>query len=96
MLEQIHPGTRPFAAPEVLRGECQDPILADAYSFGMVLVSIDRCEVVDLKPWEQRKDIVPDTLFIGSEIFEGRAREYLSKLDTRKRLIKEDTIPAEI
>ena len=96
MLEQIHPGTRPFAAPEVLRGECQDPILADAYSFGMVLVSIDRCEIVDLKPWEQRKDIVPDTLFIGCEIFEGRAREYLSKLDTRKRLTKEDTIPAEV
>lgn len=95
MVEQIHPGTRPFAAPEVLRGECQDPLLADAYSFGMVLVAIDRCEVVDLKPWEQRKDIVPDTLFTGCEIFEVRAREYLRKLDTRKRLMKEDTIPAE-
>ncbi|KAI9571136.1 kinase-like domain-containing protein [Boletus coccyginus] len=95
MVEQIHPGTRPFAAPEVLRGECQDPLLADAYSFGMVLVSIDRCEVVDLKPWEQRKDVVPDSLFIGCEIFEGRAREYLRKLDTRRRLMKEDTIPIE-
>ncbi|KAG8214053.1 kinase-like domain-containing protein [Butyriboletus roseoflavus] len=96
MVEQIHPGTRPFAAPEVLRGECHDPLLADAYSFGMVLVAIDRCEVVDLKPWEQCKDIVPDSLFIGCEIFEVRAREYLRKLDTRKRLMKEDTIPAEI
>lgn len=96
MVEQIHPGTRPFAAPEVLRGECQDPLLADAYSFGMVLVSIDRCEVVDLKPWEQRKDIVPDSLFIGCEIFERRAREYLRKFDTRRRLMKEDSIPSEI
>jgi len=41
------------AAPEVLRGECQDPLLADAYSFGMILVTIDRVEVVDLKPWKQ-------------------------------------------
>lgn len=96
MVEQIHPGTRPFAAPEVLRGECQDPLLADAYSFGMVLVAIDSCEVVDLKPWEQRKDIVPDSLFIGCEIFEARAREYLRKFDTRRRLMKEDIIPAEI
>ncbi|KAF8557627.1 kinase-like protein [Imleria badia] len=95
-VEQIHPGTRPFAAPEVLRGECQDPLLADAYSFGMVLVSIDRCEVVDLKPWEQRKDIVPDSLFIGCEIFEQRAREYLRKFDSRRRLMKEDAIPSEI
>lgn len=96
MVEQIHPGTRPFAAPEVLRGECQDPLLADAYSFGMVLVAIDRCEAVDLKPWEQRKDVVPDSIFIGCEIFEARAREYLSKFGTRKRLMKEDLMPAEI
>ncbi|KAH0827989.1 kinase-like protein [Lanmaoa asiatica] len=96
MIEQIHPGTRPFAAPEVLRGECKDPLLADAYSFGMVLVAIDRCEVVDLKPWEQRNDIVPDSLFVGCDVFEGRAREYLRKIDTRRRLIKDDTIPTQI
>ncbi|KAH7888874.1 kinase-like protein [Phlebopus sp. FC_14] len=94
-VEQIHPGTRPFAAPEVLRGECQDPLLADAYSFGMVLVAIDRCEVVDLKPWEQRKDVVPDSLFAGCEVFEERAREYLRRWDSRKRLVKEDAISVE-
>ncbi|KIJ04328.1 hypothetical protein PAXINDRAFT_94829 [Paxillus involutus ATCC 200175] len=94
-VEQIHPGTRPFAAPEVLRGECQDPLLADAYSFGMVLVSIDRCEVVDLKPWEQRKDLVPDSLFIGCEVFEEHVREYLRRFDSRRRLIKEDVMPVE-
>ena len=94
-LEQIHPGTRPFAAPEVLRGECQDPLLADAYSFGIVLVAMDRCEVVDLKPWEQRKDIVSDSLFVGCEIFEARARQYLSKVNSRRRLMKQDIIPPE-
>jgi len=47
-VEQIYPGTWPFAVPEVLRGEC--PLLADAYSFWMILVAIDRVEVVDLKP----------------------------------------------
>lgn len=94
-LEQIHPGTRPFAAPEVLRGECQDPLLADAYSFGIVLVAMDRCEVVDLKPWEQRKDIVSDSLFVGCEIFEARARQYLSKVNLRRRLMKQDIIPPE-
>lgn len=89
-VEQIHPGTRPFAAPEVLRGECQDPLLADAYSFGMILVAIDRVEVVDLKPWEQRKDVVPESLFEGCEVFEESVRQYLRRCDTRKRLSKHD------
>ncbi|OAX37362.1 kinase-like protein [Rhizopogon vinicolor AM-OR11-026] len=89
-VEQIHPGTRPFAAPEVLRGECQDPLLADAYSFGMILVAIDRVEVVDLKPWEQRKDVVPDSLFVGCEVFEERSRAYLRRWDSRKRISKDD------
>ncbi|KAI6121555.1 kinase-like domain-containing protein [Pisolithus sp. B1] len=92
-IEQIHPGTRPFAAPEVLREECQDPLLADAYSFGMILICIDRCEMVDMKPWEQRKDIVPDHLFVGCEIFEERAREYLRRWDLRRRLSREDAFP---
>ena len=40
-VEQIHLGTRPFAVAEVLRGKCQDPLLADAYSFAMILVAIE-------------------------------------------------------
>jgi len=36
----------------------------------MILVAIDRVKVVDLKPWEQRKDVVPDSLFVGYEVFE--------------------------
>ncbi|KAJ7141389.1 kinase-like domain-containing protein [Mycena epipterygia] len=89
--EQIHPGTRPFSAPEVLRGECQDARLADAYSFGMILVCLDRCESVDVKPWDQRKDIHPADLLDGCDVFEDRAREYLRKCDAgRRRLKKED------
>jgi hypothetical protein len=94
--EQIHPGTRPFSAPEVLRGECQDALLADAYSFGMILVSLDRCESVDVKPWEQRKDILPADLFDGCEIFQARAKEYLQPWKLRRRLMKEDIIDEEI
>ncbi|EKM74649.1 hypothetical protein AGABI1DRAFT_116790 [Agaricus bisporus var. burnettii JB137-S8] len=92
-IEQIHPGTRPFSAPEILRGECQDPLLADAYSFGMILVCLDRCESIDVKPWEQRKDKLPKDLFDGCEVFEERAREYLKKWNEgRRRLYKSDMI----
>jgi len=92
-VEQIHRGTRPFSAPEILRGECQDPLLADAYSFGMVIVCLDRCETVDVKPWDQRKDRLPADLFNGCELFEIRAREYLRRWDDdRRRLSREDII----
>jgi len=89
-VEQIHSGTRSFAAAEVLRGECQDPLLADTYSFGMILVAIDRDVVVDLTPWEQRKDVVPESLFVGCEVFEERLRAYLQWWDSRRRLSKDD------
>ncbi|KAJ2936774.1 hypothetical protein H1R20_g323, partial [Candolleomyces eurysporus] len=95
-VEQIHPGTRPFSAPEILRGECSDPLLADAYSFGMILVCLDRCESVDVKPWDQRKDKLPADLFKGCEMFEQRAREYLRKItEGRRGLDKADMIPQE-
>lgn len=91
--EQIHPGTRPFCAPEILRKECKDPLLADAYSFGVVLVCLDRCECVDMKPWEQRKDLLPKDLFDGCTIFGDRAKSYLKRFDQgRRRLCKEDMI----
>jgi serine/threonine protein kinase len=90
-IEQIHPGTRPFSAPEILRGECQDPLLADAYSFGMILVCLDRCESIDVKPWDQRKDKLPKDIFGGCEVFEERTREYLKKWNEgRRRLFKLD------
>jgi hypothetical protein len=92
-VEQIHPGTRPFSAPEILRGECEDPLLADAYSFGMILVCLDRCESVDVKPWDQRKDKLPADLFDGCELFQERAKEYLRRWDQgRRRLSKADMI----
>lgn len=89
--EQIHPGTRPFCAPEILRQECKDPLLADAYSFGVILVCLDRCECIDMKPWEQRKDLLPKDLFNGCTLFEDRAKDYLKRFDKgRRRLLKED------
>ncbi|KAF9482235.1 kinase-like protein [Pholiota conissans] len=92
-VEQIHPGTRPFSAPEILRGECQDPLLADAYSFGMIMVCLDRCESVDVKPWDQRKDKLPADLYDGCDLFKERAKEYLRRCDQgRRRLIKADMI----
>ncbi|KAJ3730898.1 kinase-like protein [Lentinula guzmanii] len=91
--EQIHPGTRPFCAPEILRGECQDARLADAYSFGLIIVCLDRCETVDLKPWDQRKDLLPKDLFEGCSVFADRARAYLQKWNARRMLIKEDRMP---
>ncbi|KAL0565542.1 hypothetical protein V5O48_016481 [Marasmius crinis-equi] len=91
--EQIHPGERPFCAPEILRGECQDALLADAYSFGVILVCLDRETSVDMRPWEQRKDMLPKDIFVGCELSEERAREYLKKWNApRKRLAKEDMI----
>ncbi|TFK19312.1 serine/threonine protein kinase [Coprinopsis marcescibilis] len=95
-VEQIHPGTRPFSAPEILRGECQDPLLADAYSFGMILVCLDRCESVDVKPWEQRKDKLPADLFNGCVVFEERARQYLRRWNEGRRVLtKQDMFPEE-
>ncbi|EMD33608.1 hypothetical protein CERSUDRAFT_117709 [Gelatoporia subvermispora B] len=90
-VEQIHPGTRPFSAPEVLRGECQDARLADAYSFGIILVCLDRCNLVDIKPWDQRKDLLPKGFLDGLEVFGERCEQYLRRWDRgRRRLIKED------
>lgn len=91
-VEQIHPGTRPFSAPEILRGECTDPLLADAYSFGMILVCLDRCTLVDVKPWDARKDLIPKGFFDGCDVFGERARQYLLKWDVRRRLVSEDEI----
>jgi len=92
-VEQIHPGTRPFSAPEVLRGECQDALLADAYSFGMILVCLDRCDSVDVKPWEQRKDTLPKGFLDGLEVFGVRCSEYLRRWDNgRRRLWSGDII----
>ncbi|TFK91341.1 kinase-like protein [Polyporus arcularius HHB13444] len=95
--ERIYPGTRPFCAPEILRGECQDARLADAYSFGIVLVCLDRCNLVDVKPWDQRKDKLPDGFLDGLEVFGDRCREYLRRFDQgRRRLLKEDMMDADV
>ncbi|KAL7281576.1 hypothetical protein ACG7TL_004893 [Trametes sanguinea] len=96
-VEQIHPGTRPFSAPEILRGECQDARLADAYSFGMILVCLDRCDLVDVKPWEQRKDKLPNGFLDDLPVFGERCREYLKRWDQgRRRLVKADMMDVDV
>ncbi|KAA1473960.1 kinase-like protein [Dentipellis sp. KUC8613] len=91
-VEQIHPGTRPFCAPEILRGECQDARLADAYSFGMILVCLEKCTLVDVKPWDQRKDLLPKDFLDGCELFGDRIAQYLKKWSERRRLVREDMV----
>jgi hypothetical protein len=93
-IEQIHPGTRPFSAPEVLRGECTDPLLADAYGFGMVLACLDLQKHVDVPPWEQRKDKLPKGLIEGLTVFRRQCEKYLRPLNERCRVQKEDVIDA--
>ncbi|PCH36096.1 kinase-like protein [Wolfiporia cocos MD-104 SS10] len=96
-VERIHPGTRPFSAPEVLRGECQDALLADAYSFGMILVCLDRCDLVDVKPWVQRKDALPKGFLDGLSVFGNMCEQYLRRWDDfRRRLVKEDMMDVEM
>ncbi|KAI0744155.1 kinase-like domain-containing protein [Daedaleopsis nitida] len=96
-VERIYPGTRPFSAPEVLRGECADARLADAYSFGMILVCLDRCELVDVKPWDQRKDKLPGGFLDGLEVFGERCEEYLRRCDQgRRRLLKADMMDPDV
>lgn len=94
-VEQIHPGTRPFSAPEILRGECADAPLADAYSFGVILVCLDRGESVDIKPWDQRKDLLPKGFLDRCDVFGARAAEYLRRWNERRRLVPEDRMGEE-
>jgi len=56
----------------------------------MILVAIDRVEVVDLKPWEQRKHVVPHSLFVGCGVFEERLRAYLKRWESWRRLSKDE------
>jgi len=89
-LEQIHPGTRPFAAPEILREECTDPILADAYSFGMVMLCVDMGGLVDIDQRRQRNGEIPS--LDGCEVFGAFLDNFLQDVDGRKRLGREDYI----
>ncbi len=91
-VEQIHPGTRPFAAPEILRGECQDAILADAYSFGVILACLDQNALIDCDPEIQMKDIIPDFFLQGCDLFRDRIIAYLQRYDRRRRLSTDDMI----
>lgn len=88
--EEIHPGTRPFSAPEILRGECKDAILADAYSFGMILLCLDLNNLVDVQPEHQKNDGEIDTS--GCTVFTQRIRWYTTPWRKRRTVRKEDRI----
>lgn len=88
--EEIHPGTRPFTAPEILRGECKDAILADAYSFGIVLLCIDLDNLVDFDPEYQKNDGEID--LSGCAVFTQRLRWYVTPWRSRRLVRKEDRI----
>jgi serine/threonine protein kinase len=89
-VEQIQPGTRPFTAPEILRGECMDPILADAYSFGMILYCIDIGGLVDIDQDAQLRGEVPN--LSDCEVFGARIKLYLRETNERRRLSRDDLI----
>lgn len=90
-IEQIHLGTRPFTAPEILRGECHDALLADAYSFGVILVCLDQGALVDCDPETQEQDIIPPHFLEGCEVFRERIERYLQRWNNRRRIVKEDS-----
>jgi hypothetical protein len=58
----------------------------------MVLVCLERGHLVDVKPWNQRKDLHPEDLLDGCTLFGGRIREYLRRWDERRRLLRDDII----
>jgi len=73
--EQIHPGSRPFCAPEILRASSGssidsktkawiDPILADAYSLGIIMVCMDLCKLVDVGNEKQKREEYALFLFL--------------------------------
>lgn len=84
-VEQIHPGTRPFAAPEVLRGTCEDARLADAYSFGVMLVCFAHGALVDADPNEQMRDEVPKH-FLAPLYMNGSGQGGVSPSPLRERI----------
>lgn len=90
VVNEIHPGTRPFTAPEILRGECTDARLADAYSFGIILLCLDRGGLVNLEARNQKKDILPD--LTGLEVFQDVIPPYVQKWTTRARIARENRI----
>jgi hypothetical protein len=50
----------------------------------MILVCLDHEETVDVKPWDQRKDLLPKGFLDSCTLFGERAAEYLKKWDARR------------
>ncbi|PVF96141.1 hypothetical protein CPB86DRAFT_787286 [Serendipita vermifera] len=95
--EPIHPGSRPFCAPEILRapsGSCidsrtkqwVDPILADAYSLGIILVCMDLCKLVDIGNEKQKKEDGKFPDLSETTIFTELIRGYVKPVAERERI----------
>lgn len=89
--EQIHPGTRPFSAPEILMSQCTDPLLADAYSFGMILLCLDLGGLVS---FEERRQIAWESPpgLADCSVFQERISWYVCETAKRRRLMVMDAI----
>ncbi|TDL22540.1 kinase-like protein [Rickenella mellea] len=74
--ERVFPGTVPFEAPEVRKSNMVDPILADAYAFGVLVLFIDAIlprETIEIK--------------VGSAIhFSALVQRYVRPVQTRTRV----------
>jgi len=86
--EKIHPCTPPFCAPEILRDECEDPILADAYSLGIVILSMDLGDLVRIEAWKQKKEdgTFPEIHLSRTKLFTDLIRGYTAKAPVRFRI----------
>ncbi|KAG8815685.1 hypothetical protein FRC17_000614 [Serendipita sp. 399] len=102
--EQIHPGSRPFCAPEILRassGTCIDsrtkqwidPILADAYSLGIILVCMDLCKLVDCSGEKQKREDGKFPDLSETTIFTELIRGYVKPAAERVRISLDRKMP---
>ena len=69
-----------------------DARLADAYSFGVMLVCIDQCALVDCEPEVQMRDEIPEPFLEGCPTFRERVVAYMQRWDRRRHISTEDFI----
>ncbi|KDQ14266.1 hypothetical protein BOTBODRAFT_347273 [Botryobasidium botryosum FD-172 SS1] len=90
--EPVYLTSPPFAAPEVLRQESDvDGILADAYSFAIVLFCVDAGHLPSFSPGEEQiDDALPDLTSVT--LFEPLIRKFLRGRATRPRVQESDRV----
>ena len=71
-----------------------DPILADAYSFGMILYCMDMGGLIDVDQGAQIRGEIPD--LSGCEVFGTRIELYLEDVYGRRRLSRDDLMDQDL